>query len=514
MPITFLKYLTRQPKHTVLARFKLAVFSALLIALPQSSLAKAADANSNVSDTQQKLSNYQMALSKTGFNGALLVSKEGHVQWQHAFGYAEKTTKRENTLATVFDTGSVTKQFTAVAIMKLVDDGTLKTSQTIADFFENVPENKAAITLHQLLTHSSGFVGGIGGDFDFIETNQYFKQLFASPLRFAPGSEYNYSNAGYSVLARIIELTTKQSYESYLTNTFFKPLGMAHTGYLMPDWQSVPLSHGYQYGRFAKGAMASRYLQDGQIAWHLKGNGGIQSTIKDMHIWFNALFTGELVSKESLALITTRHVKEDPKGRSHYGYGFAIFTSQKGKKLIGHSGSNGVYYFDMLYHEADKTLVIMANNALVSGVPDIAWHTMKLMEDPSFTPKGLTLGAREQILSAVLDENLTYNTLEARFKDSFKSKRTLNRLGLTLLKEAKPHAAIPLFKLNIAIFPGDGNLHDSLGDAYLAVKDYALAKAEYKQALALAPKARCYWCNNANQQLARIAELEKAQPNL
>ena len=146
-----------------------------------------------------------------GFSGAVLIARGGEILLNEGYGFADKEQGAPMTPDTVVDIGSVTKQFTAAAILVLSDQGKLDVEDSIGRFFPNLPEDKSGITIHHLLTHTAGLVDGVGdGDFDHIPTEEFFRRVFDSELLSAPGERHSYSNAGYSVLARIVELSSGQ----------------------------------------------------------------------------------------------------------------------------------------------------------------------------------------------------------------------------------------------------------------------------------------------------------------
>ena len=144
-----------------------------------------------------------------------------------------------NTAHTVFSLGSVTKQFTAAAILKLEEQGS---SAPIGRFI-GAPADKAGITLHQLLTHTAGLPVYTGDDFEPAGRDETVAKMLAAPLRFPPGSDFAYSNAGYSLLAAIVVLASGEGYEEFLRANLFTPAGLEATGYRLPDWDARVIAH-------------------------------------------------------------------------------------------------------------------------------------------------------------------------------------------------------------------------------------------------------------------------------
>ncbi|UTW58799.1 beta-lactamase family protein [Kordiimonas sp. SCSIO 12603] len=322
-------------------------------------------------DVRQLLDKYE----RKNFSGSLLVAHKGQVVLTDEFGVMARDSQQKTNVHTIYDVGSLTKQFTGAAIMKLVEEKRLALSDGLQKYFPNIPADKASITIHQLLTHSSGLRGFPDkGDYDLVETDVFFDTVFKQSLRFTPGSEHEYRNVGYSALTRIIELVTNMAYEAYLQQTFFKPLGMFNTGYLAPDWTETLVAEGYARGK-KFGSGIARYQDMGEISWLLKGNGGIHSTLGDMHVWLKSLSNAEILTENSIELLTTRHIAEDPSGNSHYGYGWAIFKTDKGRDLVAHNGSNRFFFADVLWLKDEDAWIVMLSNSFSRDMMELAWRT-------------------------------------------------------------------------------------------------------------------------------------------
>jgi CubicO group peptidase (beta-lactamase class C family) len=190
---------------------------------------------------------YLGRLERLGFAGAVLVARNGEPLLAEGYGLADRERGIPWSPGTVSTVGSITKQFTGAAILALAEDGRLRVEDPITAHFEGVPEDKRAITLHQLLTHSSGVVDLEGyGDWDPIGREEFVERILAQPLAFEPGTDYQYSNAGYSLLGAIVEKLTGGSYESFVRERFFVPLGMFETGYVQAGWGEGRLAQGYR----------------------------------------------------------------------------------------------------------------------------------------------------------------------------------------------------------------------------------------------------------------------------
>ncbi len=307
----------------------------------------------------------QMAhFAEEGFNGVLLVARDGKIVLSKGYGFADLKNKTPFTPETVFDIGSITKQFTAAAILRLEMDGKLSTDDKIGKYFDNVPPDKQGITLHHLLTHGSGLWGELPGDYEVAERDETVERMLKMEVSAEPGERYVYSNGGYSLLGAVVEIASGQPYEQYLREKLFLPAGMNHTGYKLPDWTQQTIARGVlPYGIDGGTPLDKRWAEDGPY-WNLRANGGILSTAGDMYRWHVALMGNEILSAAAKEKLYGRHIPTDPEASSHYGYGWRIATTPRDTTLISHSGGNGVFSADVRRYvdAADDTVVIIGAN--------------------------------------------------------------------------------------------------------------------------------------------------------
>jgi CubicO group peptidase (beta-lactamase class C family) len=290
-----------------------------------------------------KLDDFLSRLADWGFAGTIVVAKDNQVVLAKGYGLADRDKKIPMTTDTVISIGSITKQFTAAAILKLEMQGKLKVTDSIDKYFTGVPEDKKSITLHHLLTHSSGLVSDFGDDFEKVTRDEIVRRAMASKLLWKPGHRYRYSNAGYSLLGAILEIVSGRPYEAFLHDNLFVPTGMMQTGYRLAKWKTEDIARGYDHGKRFGTILERPWAQDGPY-WNLRANGGIHSTIGDMYRWYRALEGEAILSKEAKEKLFKPHVPEGPMQTSFYGYGWSISTTPRKTKLIGHNGSNGIFY--------------------------------------------------------------------------------------------------------------------------------------------------------------------------
>jgi CubicO group peptidase (beta-lactamase class C family) len=242
-----------------------------------------------------KLDSVARAAETAGFHGVVLVARTGEDVLYKGYGLANHETATRFGPLTVVQIGSAVKDFTKVAILQQVEAGKLKLSDPLARFFANAPADKRAITVQQLLEHRAGFPQAIGRDEDPLTKEQLLARLFARPLDFSPGSRRQYSNPGFSVLAVIVEQLTGQPFDAYLEKAIFRPLGLRDTGLLLPHFEARRLAHGYVQGK-DRGTMFDKPHTDDGHNWNLRGNGGLLSTLRDMHRFYRAMRDATLLA--------------------------------------------------------------------------------------------------------------------------------------------------------------------------------------------------------------------------
>jgi CubicO group peptidase (beta-lactamase class C family) len=463
-----------------------------------------------------RIDTYLTNSAVNGYAASVLVAKDDKIILSKGYGWANREYKIPNSQATVFNIGSVTKQFTAAAIMKLVEQGKLSVSDKLTEFFSNVPEDKKDISIHQLLTHTSGISPATGGfRYNEVSKQEFLDICFEADLLTKPGEIHRYANANYILLAAIIEKVSNQAYGIFLEEQFFKPLNMNHTGYKSINFSIEQLAHGYYFnytdGEWRDWGTTQQQLPDTNKHWFSIGKGDIHSTTQDLFRWHQALKNNEILTTESLKRIETPYVAEDQQAQSHYGYGWAIFTSSQSTKIVTHNGSNGIYFANILrFVEEDMVIIVLSNTRLNQDSENVAWYIAKMLSDEKYIPKRITKLTYELVYDFI-NQNKPENIqqlpifLESNLGTKFNDKAVLNRIGYKRMdKEITAAWGLEILKLNTQLFPNDGNLWDSLGEAYLKYNQSENAIKAFTKALQLAPEDNCHWCDNAQAKLKTL----------
>lgn len=292
-------------------------------------------------------------------SGRLLVVHCGTTVLDRPFGLANREARLPVTAATQFDFGSLTKQFVAAAILKLRDQGRLDLGDPISKYIVGLPPSTGGITIHQLLTHSSGLPLYSGEDYDQPSRESFVDWLRTAKLERSPGSAYSYSNPGYSVLAMIVEQRSGVTLEQFLDAEFFSRLGIESLGYRRPQ---PPFAVNYLANGRSDGTPLQKAWRAEGPFWNLYGNGGMLANVADFRSWFEALRSGKLLTPESTAAMFTPHIRDPKNTAAGIGYGWRIFDDKRGR-WINHGGSNGESYFaDVRYFLRYDALMIISLN--------------------------------------------------------------------------------------------------------------------------------------------------------
>ena len=305
------------------------------------------------------------------FMGSVLVAQDGKVLLDKGYGSANLEWDIPDSPQTKFRLGSLTKQFTAAAILLLEERGKLRTDDLVAKYLPDAPASWAKITLANLLTHTSG-IPNFTSFPDYATTEatpttpeQLVARFRDKPLNFEPGEKWEYSNSGYVLLGYLLEKISGQPYQDFVRDNLFAPLGMTESGY---DSRAAIISHrasGYSPG--ANGPANAGYI-DMSIPFSA---GALYSTTEDLWRWEQGLFGGKVLNAASLKKMTTPF-------KNDYAYGLAVRTAH-GYTVIEHGG--GIEGFNtQLAYDPDRKLAVIVLGNLNGGAPgEIAGQLMSLL---------------------------------------------------------------------------------------------------------------------------------------
>ncbi|HEX8637470.1 MAG TPA: serine hydrolase domain-containing protein, partial [Pyrinomonadaceae bacterium] len=280
--------------------------------------------------TGATLDDYLTRAAAFGFSGALIVEKDGKVILSKGYGWADRAKNVKNTADTPFMIASVSKQFSAAAVLQLEERGKLKTSDAIGKYLKDVPADKSQVTIHQLLTQSWG-VGNNNAAGEESNREKAVRKIFAQPLEAKPGEKFIYSE-GYTLLAAIVEVVSGQSFESYLKQNIFTPAKMTSAGFMgdAAFYKNKTLAHGYNSGDdYGSPAEMS-------FSWNHRGSSGIVASPRDFYNWELALRRDDVVSAQVKGKMFAPQFTINPK--MAYGYGWFVMDTERNTKMLYHGG--------------------------------------------------------------------------------------------------------------------------------------------------------------------------------
>lgn len=274
-----------------------------------------------------------------GFGGAILLEQKGETILNRGYGFADRENKIPFTPETVAQIGSITKSMTALAILTLAREGKIDLEKLAKFYLPAAADPAGSATLHQLLTHHAGLINSCGDDDERVSVDDLLRSCMARPLGYPPGTDH-YSNMGYSILAAIVEKVSGESWENYLRDHIWQPIGMTRTGYRHFDNVSPSdFAVGYLSDKRQTPILERLNTLNGND-WNLHGNGGIQASTLDMERYYRAL-SGKLpgIPADIATEMTTPH--EPMGGEAWEGYGLFVRLDAKNKPYrIGFSGSD------------------------------------------------------------------------------------------------------------------------------------------------------------------------------
>ena len=305
------------------------------------------------------------------FTGGVLVARGDEVLFRQVHGYANRNLMKPLALDSRFRLASVSKQFTAAAILRLQDEGVLSVDDPLCQWVQPCPSAWEPIRLHHLLGHSSGIPDLMARPAWGVRRvtpatmSELTEESAQYRLQFPPGTKVRYNNAAYNLLGAVVEKASGESLHDYLRTAFFEPLGMADTGY---DDGASDVVMGY--ANLAGGPTEQPNANVSIIV----GAGALYSTLDDLLVWNRALHGGRLLSPRSYRMMIADHAPEttpDERGRPRRDWGFGLFSNSLGRRVspdfldrqIYHTGSwSGFRNMVTWQPESEVTVIVLSNN--------------------------------------------------------------------------------------------------------------------------------------------------------
>ncbi|SHM34049.1 serine hydrolase domain-containing protein [Chryseobacterium polytrichastri] len=399
------------------------------------------------------------------FNGNVLIAKNDKIIYQKSFGFTDETRQTSLNKKSIFNIGSIAKEFNAVAIMILVERGLLNLDDKVSKFNLGLPKWAEKVSIRHLINYASGIppIERLKPEND-AETWNILRSN--DSLLFEPGTSYRYDNGNVFLQRRIIEKVTGMSFQQFVIKNIVKPLKMTNSVF---------------DPTFGSKNRTSCYDMDNVRCPELKFiSGWLWVDINDFYKWTEAMNSNRLISKKSFqTLLSNPYAKEEGGSLGQY------FEKDR---LQRHNGIS--YKFESIFLNDFKnkiTIILVSNN--LNRVWDLGHiiHNLMLGKEYEIPKKSIYQAIRKESLNDVNKGIETYYLLKEKSKNeySFENPGELNKLGYELSRLGKINESITIFKLATNEFPKDANLFDSLGEAYFTNKQYDLALESYKKAISL-----------------------------
>lgn len=416
------------------------------------------------------------------FNGNVLIAKNNKIIYQKSFGFTDETHTTYLNDKSIFNIGSIAKEFNAVAIMILVERGLLSLDDRVSKFNLGLPKWSEKVTIRHLLNYASGIppIERLKPENDAAAWNILRSN---DSLLFEPGTSYRYDNGNVFLQRRIIEKVTGISFEEFVIKNIVKPLKMTNSVF--------EPKLGYKN-------RTSCYDMDNARCPELKFiSGWLWVDSNDLYKWIEALNSNRLISKESLQTLLNNPYAKDEGG--------SLGRYFENDELQRHNGVS--YKFESIYLNDFKnniTIILVSNN--LNRVWDLGHiiHNLLLGKEYEIPKKSIYQQIRKESLGDVNKAIKTYHVLKEKSKNeySFENPGELNKLGYELLRGGNVDSALKIFSLNVSEFPSSANVYDSRGEAYFNKKEYQLSKDDYQKSLELDPTNQ-----NAKEMILKINPL-------
>ncbi|MBU1013920.1 MAG: serine hydrolase [Bacteroidetes bacterium] len=431
------------------------------------------------------------------FNGAVMAAENGKIVYNKAFGFSDFENKTPFDSIAVFAIGSITKPFTATAIMMLKEKGLLSYDDKLSKYFPEFPAQASTITIRNLLTHTSGIPDFRGNKFKVFKQPMITNKMALDTLinnfhlEFQPGIKYRYSNSNYLFLALIIEKISGMSYKKFIDDKIFKPAGMNKT-YIADEYSDASPNRVNAYVYYWD--KTDYDLQD-----RASGHGNIYSTVYDLFLFDQALYSNKLLKQETLNEAYNFSLYLDSKNSYRYGLGWRIEGETEGRGIVAHRGAIGAFR-GLLWRDINNknTLIILTNNWWLSEIPEILQGAQSIMEGKDYKL------AKVSIQALFLDNWYMYGFDAALNKmrkvvteapDHYNySEDLLNNLAYYFVySRSEPSFAKSILEFSLEVYPESAVLWDSLGEMNSILNNIQTAISCYEKSLELDPE-------NANAQ--------------
>ena len=309
-------------------------------------------------DLGSRAHEFLLNMTDEGFAGAVLISRDGEILLKKGYGYANLEKQQSNSSETLFNVASVAKIFTAAAILDLEEQRALSLDDPLSKFLGKFPNQKSAATVHHLLIHTAGLVVR-GAELEYESRESFVESVKQAPIETSPGEVYRYTNAGYILLAAIVEAVSGMPFEAYLTERLFQPACMTQTAFVWEEHiQNLHIATGYAGDTVDQLSPVSHETD----IWGNRGPSNIATNVGDLHRWISAVKNEQVMSASSTNKMFTAYVRDE-------GYGWHVIDTEHGRLLRRGGGLPDFESSLRWYQDEELVIVVLINNHLGLRVP-------------------------------------------------------------------------------------------------------------------------------------------------
>jgi CubicO group peptidase (beta-lactamase class C family) len=441
-----------------------------------------------------KLEAYFAACSKAKIcNGAFSVSENGKVIFSKAYGHDGSPQENPIDSNSQFDIGSISKQFTAMAILKLVDEQKVGIDDNVHKYFPELPYEN--ITIRHLLTHTSGVPdameylsqqyrqGTVKQAITHRSILNILERNLLPKIQFDPGEKFAYSNTGYVLLANIVEKASEESFSVYMEKTFFSPLDMQQTLVRTPETEHTLTQRVFGFFPQLDGTLVG----NDQIPFlYLIGPGGIYSSIQDLNKWENALNHATLISEKTWEQATTPVILND--GSQHpYGFGFSLKNSALNQDMRSHGG-HWRGFKSYIAKIGDLSIIQLTNNSQDDSVDQHITSIEALINDKPYEihKESVVYNLYNQLQSNGIEQAKRWLDLVTEDDYAIREEE-MNFLASYFSREGNHKNATAVFEMALQKFPHSASAHENLVDSLIASENYEQAELVLTKLISLNP---------------------------
>ena len=311
---------------------------------------------------------FLLQMTDDGFSGAVLLSRRGEILLKMGYGYANREELQPNNSETLFNVASVAKIFTAAAVLDLEEKQALSLENPLSTYLGKFPDYKSTATVHHLLIHTAGLVAR-GAELEYGSRESFVDSVKKAPFETPPGKVFRYTNAGYTLLAAIVETVSGLPFEAYLEERLFKRACMTQTAFVWEKRvEKLPAAVGYAGDTIDH---LSAVPPETDI-WGNRGPSNIATNVGDLYRWIQAVKSEQIISNSSISKMFTAYVGDE-------GYGWHVIDTEHGRLLRRGGGLLDFESSLRWYQDEDLVIIVLINNHLglrvpiVQGLEDIAF---------------------------------------------------------------------------------------------------------------------------------------------